>query len=491
MAQELQDTNIIIGPPQRQPEQPRPDPQPIFQPIPVVQQQPVVQPVIQRQPIIQQQPVIQPIIQQQPVVQRQPIVMTAPQQKQPATQPIYISSPQQQQPAPQPIIVATAPQPQPMPQPIYIMQEPSSASSQQSSGYVKPSTHTTGKSMTTAKVHQTTTTKEKHTPAKTKKTHNVNWGGLVKGAVIVTAVALVGVGAYYGGAALTTWAMSNPTISSVAAWIGANIVTPVGSALSSAGAWITGTAFPAITGALSSAFHWVAGGVTSASHSIGLTGPSASVLTAAQTTKTAAVVGTVAAGGTVAYVASHGALNTLDHTHLINHSQTITPATDHVDVTSTVTVDPVVTHTKGHQTSAADVAYLDDIANMNAANSNSLTAQHHATEATHQAVELGQHSFHLANHKSQVAQTVNDQGNADMGTDSGSDLSAPDVDVDDAALAKFSQRQPRMSWRQHLFGSKKHSENYASAVNKRDANYTVALDDDRVKLAAALNQSQI
>ncbi len=453
MSQDLQDTNITISPPPRQQAPVAPTPAPVFQPAPVI----VPTQHIAQQPVIVQQPQI---------AQSQPVIV---QQRQPTPQqPIIV----QQQPAPAPQPVYVAPAPAPSPQPIYVTSESSPAH-----------THKSGKSTTTAKVHHVTTTKEKHTAPKSKSTHKVNWGGVVKGVAVVSAIALAGVGLYYGGAAVTEWALANPTVNGIVGSIG-TFIEPAVTWITNAGNWLAGfiTEIP----------HMIGNFFSGAFGSVGLGNATVNIGTSAAT------VGTIAAGAGIAGASAH-LLPHLDHTTLMTHGHTIVPGTDQVHVTSTVTTDPVVTHHAAKHASstsfdmALDSDMSNDIASQNIANAQAAHASTHAHAAhdVHQAAELGHHSMHLSHMKMKHAALhgANADTQQDIG-DASNDVAAPDVDIDEADIAKFSQRQPRSSWRNLLSGGRKTSESHASNVSKRNSEFASALDADRAKLEALTADAQ-
>lgn len=348
-------------------------------------------------------------------------------------------------------------------------------------------------------VHEPVTqTVTRHTPATTHtSTHkDINWGGVVKGALIVTGVVLVGVAAFYGVSALAGWAMSTSAGSAVAGTM-EPIVSSVGGALSTAGHWAAG-----FVGHIPGAIGGFIGG---------LFGAGEVAVTAAGAATTANVAGVVAAGGVGAAALAHTAPD-LENIHLTQQHTTTVTTPGHTEVQ---TVAAHATHT--HSNIATDAAAAPDMLDSDfspelaTANANAVTAAqqnlhaNHALEhASHQAWELGHHSMHLANHKAHVAAHTMDTdvigSQQEMGDQvSAEDVAAPEPDVDGLDWKRGTVR----GWRSKLSGNSSKAQ-YAShaeqvmanraasqPITSRGSNFSEALDADRERLANAMGEPQI
>ena len=295
----------------------------------------------------------------------------------------------------------------------------------------------------------------------------INWNGVVKGALIVTAVVVAAAVAFTAIPALASWAMGFHAVNSTVA-VTANLAHPIIATVGSGLHWVAGFApniLPAIGGMFTHLFGALGiGGVSAAG-----VAPTIAV-TAGHTG-----IGALALGGTVG-VGTVIATQHFDHTHLIDQTQAQIPVHDH----------PITTAADTHPSEGF-------IPNMLAGKTSALTS-HHMNEASQDAAELGHHSMH--EHEPQhhsIAEHHDNHSNDDT----------PDMPDNDGKL----RRAPTRSWRERLTGSSNSYQNalqsnngsYSAAVEStrsgqpaiapRGSDFAQALNADRARLDAALGES--
>ena len=155
---------------------------------------------------------------------------------------------------------------------------------------------------------------------------SINWGGVVKGALIVSSVALAGYGVYYvaanylfaGAGAQAALGKIGTALNTVATGIGTWVTTD-------ALPWITKTALPAIGEGLTIAATTVIGWIGSALNAIGISMPTGSALAAAAVPPSTAVnTAAIGAGAAATAMAASVALPAIKSTAFVHAAEHLT-----------------------------------------------------------------------------------------------------------------------------------------------------------------------
>lgn len=331
--------------------------------------------------------------------------------------------------------------------------------------------------------------------------HSVNWGSVVKGALIVTGIVVAGVVGYWALSAAAGWAVTTELgIATVNAL--APAVTAAGNGLAYLGGFLSNV--PAIIG----------GFFSGAAQALGLTTAIAPA-TAATISGSAGAVGTGIGLG----VSTVALADQLGHLDLLHNTPTYT---------ATHTVDPTITtpHHDGllsglfskkaavmnHAADASMTLEVPDVpessssnlANAEAARRSIEHANHAAAHANQTAAELGHHSLehhdaHGAFHLPHLGRHENAGSHHEPSADH-QDSASPDVDIPDEAPGSR-----RRNWRDRLTGANNYQQAFQSTgshgaairasqsvgtpIQPRANDFTQALQDDRVKLEAALGDN--
>jgi hypothetical protein len=332
--------------------------------------------------------------------------------------------------------------------------------------------------------------------------HSVNWGGVVKGALIVTGIVVAGVVGYWALSAAAGWAVGTPLgVATVNAL--APVVTAAGNGLAYLGGFLSNV--PAIIG----------GFFSGAAQALGLTTAIAPATVATISGSAGALGGGAAAAGVTAL----GGAAALESVHLFDHTPThvavATPIDANHDITTTHThggmfdgIKSMFTGGTPNHGAAADVGVPEsgsaNLANAEAARRSIEHANHAAAHANQTAAELGHHSLehhdaHGAFHLPHLGRHENAGSHHEPSADH-QDSASPDVDIPDEAPGSR-----RRNWRDRLTGANNYQQAFQSTgshgaairasqsvgtpIQPRANDFTQALQDDRVKLEAALGDN--
>ncbi len=359
--------------------------------------------------------------------------------------------------------------------------------------------------------------------------HSVNWGGVVKGALIVTGIVVAGVVGWWALSTAAGWAMSTPLgVATVNAL--APVVTAAGNGLAYLGGFLSNV--PDIIGKF----------LFGAAQELGLT----TAIAPATAGAIASGAGATGAGIGIAGATAFGGAAALESVHLFDHTPThvavATPIDANHDITTTHThggmfdgIKSMFTGGTPNHGAAADVGVPEsgsaNLANAEAARRSIEHANHAAAHANQTAAELGHHSLehhdahgafhlpHLGHHTKEAPHEDNGvaelsenaahsplrkifsrHGNNEPTADH-NDNASPDVDMPNEAPGVSRRR----NWRDRMTGANNYQQAFQSTgshgaairasqpvgaqVQPRASEFAQALSDDRMRLDAALGDN--
>lgn len=340
----------------------------------------------------------------------------------------------------------------------------------------------------------------------------VNWGAVVKGALIVTGVVVAGVVGWWALSTAASWALATPLGAGVA-----SALTPAVTAASNGLAYLGGflTEVPGIIGSFFSGIG-TGLGLTSAA-----TGAAAAAVPTGAITSGAGAIGLGAGLG----VSTMALAPQLGHLNLTQ--QTTTHVANLPDHAAAASVTPEVPHQDGGlfhnlfssksqaaQAAAADATPPDmpdtrdappSVVNASAVQK-SLEQINHAHGADHMASELSHHAAHGSEHHASGSLHLphlphfghrhEDAGHADV-ADANDNSNSPDMpDHDEAPTSR------RRNWRDRMMGATNYQQAFQSTgshgaairasqsagtpIQPRASEFSQALHDDRMRLEASL-----